>query len=69
MNRNNQIWENGMDEDDYSAYLPHDTLEEMEYHARKEKEESNAVHVAKAVLVVACIGLICAIIDYYVEQI
>lgn len=51
------------------GYLPHDTIGEMEYHAKKQKSESNAVNVAKAVLVVACIGLICAIIDYYIEQI
>lgn len=50
-------------------YLPHDTIGEMKCHARKLKNGTNAANVAKAVLVVACIGLICAIIDYYVDQI
>lgn len=63
-------FEEEMYEEEYAeGYLPHDTIGEMEYHGRKQKEENNAVKVAKAVLVVACIGLICAIIDYYIEQI
>lgn len=68
MNRNQQYYEEEIYEGDYSERLPHDTIEEMEYHARKQKEESNVVNVAKAVLVVAMIGLICAIIDFYIEK-
>lgn len=70
MNKNQQFYEEEIYEGDYMGeHLPHDTIGEMEYHAQKQKEENNAVNVAKAVLVVACIGLICAIIDYYVEKI
>ena len=70
MSRNHQMFEDEYYEECYGEeYFPHDTLSEMKYHARKQNEEKNVVKVAKAVLVVACIGLICAIIDYYVEQI
>lgn len=64
----NQQYEEDFYEGEYSDYLPHDTIGEMEYHARKRREESNVANVAKAVLVVGCIGLICAIIDFYIEK-
>ncbi len=33
-----------------------------------EKQEDGKTSVAKAVIVVACIGLICAIIDFYIDK-
>ena len=69
MRKSNQEYlEEEIYEGKFSEYLPHDTINEMEYQGRKSRSESNVSHVAKAVLVVACIGLVCAIIDYYVEQ-
>ena len=65
----NEYEEELYDEESVGRYLPRDTISELEYHGRKQKEESNIVKIAKAVLVVGFIGLICGIIDYYVEQI
>ena len=66
---NQEQWEENFYERDFSDFRPHDSIEEMQYHGQRLKKESNVANVAKAVLVVACIGLVCAIIDYYVEQI
>lgn len=69
MSRNDNYYnEEDFYEGDHMGYLPHDTVEEMKYHAKEQKSESNVVNVAKAVLVVAMIGLICAIIDFYIEK-
>lgn len=69
MSRNDNYYnEEDFYEGDQMGYLPHDTISEMEYHAKKQKSESNVANVAKAVLVVAMIGLVCAIIDFYIEK-
>lgn len=68
MRKEKNTWNHEMDEEEYRAYLPTDSIEEMEYEDRKQRNENNVGNVARAVLVVALIGLVCAVIDYYVEK-
>lgn len=68
MSRYNGYSEEELYEGDMSGYIPSDAIGEMGYYAKKQKRESSVTTVAKAVLVVACIGLICAMIDCYIEE-
>lgn len=52
MSGNQQDYEEEFYEGDYMGeHMPHDTIGEMEYQARKQLDENNAAKVAKAVLV------------------